>query len=234
MNITKHRTFYDEYVAYCAAAGLRPLSPDAFERLRLRPERYEPERALRFIGWGYTFLWCMLIVAAFLWMSGCSAAGEREIVEHPQPVLALSGDTEIDAALLMWSARWESATGMSVLFSPDGAPVARSDDGMSNALDENGQLDCAETVLSHDGHTQWVSSLTVRLTRPEGCPDTSTIIGHELGHVLGGYQAQHSMSGVFQAYIGAADSALVIDDNSLLSVCAHMRCAAFNPEKRDP
>lgn len=212
MNTYKPRTFYEQ-------SGCPP---------------YQPDRALRFIGWGYTFLWCVLIVAAFVWMSGCSAAGEREIVEHPQPVLALSGDAEIDAALFAWSARWEKATGMSVLFAPDGAPVARSDSGLSNVLDENGQLDCAETVLGHDARSQWVFSLTVRATRPPGCPDTGTIIGHELGHVLGGYTAPHSSSGVFRAYIGLGDGSLVIDDDSLLTVCAHMRCAAFNPEKRDP
>lgn len=230
MNRRKTYTEYESYYRRCSARGWRPISLSDFEAMTMSSD---PNRQMRFIGWGATLLWCVCIVAAFVWLSGCSAAGdEPAVVTHPQPVLALSGDAEIDAALVTWSSRWENATGVPVLFARNGAPVRRSDDGMSGEVDAvSGQLDCAETVQMYDAASQWVSSLTVRLTRPEGCPDTSTIIGHELGHVLGGYEAQHSASGVFQAYIGADDSALVIDEASLASVCAHLRCLTFKPER---
>ncbi len=157
---------------------------------------------------------------------GCGAAPERS---RPTSFAVHSEDARLQEQLEFWAPRWAAASGVDVVASESGIPVYFVED----LTDEYGSPLCGKTVLAYNPRDPEgfysVTGIEIDSSPPGGCSSWGYALGHELGHVIAGPQAEHGSDGVF-AMVIPPGQAYRITEGSLLAACSHTPCSRFQPE----
>jgi hypothetical protein len=117
--------------------------------------------------------------------------------------------------------RWSLATGCNIRIEETGIPIISME---VVQIEKNHELvnSCGATYWDEMGYTRYLA-----VSSSARC-DTRRVILHEIGHALAGH-ADHSASCVMSEY--EQDSrCLMIDENSLTTVCKDRECKDFRPE----
>ncbi len=151
----------------------------------------------------------------------CGAAPEGD--DEPKACgLVLTPDARLAAVTASWATQWSEATGCEVTVGEGGVPVLDRDE----ALGSDGLPTCGATerVQTPEGEHLRTVAITIAKYPPARCAPWGAVLGHEIGHALGGTSEHADDPDSLLAEQTKTGKVHTCDAEAVAVVCAAIDC----------